>query len=349
MTASPPARESGVALLVVLLAITLLTVVVVEFTDSSQVETHLALGGRNALQAYYLARSGVNAAEDILMLDAMTDQGKHVDSDDDFWARPLPPWPIGDGTVVLQITDEARRLDVNALSEGENRLARKVFRNLFGNLRLDQALLSAVIDWLDADDNPGHPDREHLAPWPLGAEWPFYRGQTPPVRPPNGPVHSVRDLLGVRGMTPEKLAQLEPFVTALPVESGSTLRVNINTAPAQVLLALDPELTEAVVRQLIEARSQQRFTNADDVPMAVRGFAGAIWNRISSHVRVDSDYFRIQTVGTVGGIARGLTVVVKRDGSRITRVRWTPNTVPATLTSQRPSDLVEALPPLGGR
>ena len=35
----------------------------IEFTDTAQVETHLALSARNALQATYLARSGVNVAE----------------------------------------------------------------------------------------------------------------------------------------------------------------------------------------------------------------------------------------------------------------------------------------------
>ena len=55
--------QSGIALLVVLLAITLLTIVVVEMTDKAQVETHMALSARNALQATYLARSGINVAE----------------------------------------------------------------------------------------------------------------------------------------------------------------------------------------------------------------------------------------------------------------------------------------------
>ena len=59
--------ERGIALLIVLLAITLLTIVVIEFTDAAQVETHLALSARNALQATYLARSGVNVAEALVI------------------------------------------------------------------------------------------------------------------------------------------------------------------------------------------------------------------------------------------------------------------------------------------
>jgi general secretion pathway protein K len=345
------AGQSGVALLVVLLAITLLTVVVLEFTDSSQVETHLALGGRNALQAYYLARSGVNAAEDILVLDAATDQnGADTDGENDIWARPLPPWPIGDGTVVLQVTDETRRLDVNTLAaarRGDNRESIRVFANLFQILGLEASLLSAIVDWLDPN---GDPETS-----PPGAEQPYYLGLTPPVVVPNGPVHSVRDLLGVRGMSPEILARLEPYVTALPVETGTpSVKINVNTAPAEALLALAATRAKAraVVDRLIEARGEQTFASQGALQQAVPQLKGTIWSEIGDHVVYGSTYFRIQSVGTVGGVARGLTVVVKRNTSApvtITRVRWTPNTVPATLTSQRPSDLVEALPPLGGR
>ena len=58
-----------------LLAITLLTIVVIEFTDTAQVETHLALSARNALQATYLARSGVNVAEALVIVDAQISPG----------------------------------------------------------------------------------------------------------------------------------------------------------------------------------------------------------------------------------------------------------------------------------
>src|SRR5215467_9277139 len=57
-----PSTERGAALVIVLLAVTLLTVAVVEFTYSAQVDHHLTDNALKALQASYLARSGVNLA-----------------------------------------------------------------------------------------------------------------------------------------------------------------------------------------------------------------------------------------------------------------------------------------------
>lgn len=349
MSARAQTRESGVALLIVLLAITLLTIVVVELTYSSQVETHLAIGGRNALQAYYLARSGVNVAEAILVRDL--DVNGPTDGESDIWAQALPPLPVGDGTVMLHVTDESRLLDVNALAKKdvfEVDPARQIFRGLFEILGLERPLLSAVIDWLDQNETP---ETE-----PPGAEQPFYLGRTPPVRVRNGPVLSVRDLLDVRGMTPELLARLEPFVTALPQDASTRgPKVNVNTAPAEVLYALSPGLARerGIVDQLLAARRERPFKDSLALQTAVPQLKNAkLWSTLSDRITYGSTYFRIEAVGTVGGIARGLTVVVKRGEDNrpraITRVRWTPSVAPAALTSLPPSDFLETLPPLGG-
>src|SRR5712692_10577935 len=53
------AQEHGAALVTVLLAVTLLTVVVVEFTYSAQVDHHLTYTALQDFQATCLARSGV--------------------------------------------------------------------------------------------------------------------------------------------------------------------------------------------------------------------------------------------------------------------------------------------------
>ena len=55
-------HERGVALVTTLLAVTLLTIAVVEFAYSSQVDYHLAYNALRSLQAASLARSGVNLA-----------------------------------------------------------------------------------------------------------------------------------------------------------------------------------------------------------------------------------------------------------------------------------------------
>jgi len=334
-------REDGIALLVVLLTITLLTVVVVEFTYSSQVETHLALSGRNALQATYLARSGVNIAEAILLRDA---QINPTDSEQDLWARPLPPLPVGDGTVALRVRDEARALNVNDLVSGgfvreERRL---VFERLFDLLGVDQRVLAAIVDWID-------PDQE---PWvsPVGAEQPYYLGLTPPVEVRNGPLVTLRELLLVRGITPSLLARLDGFVTVLPPQGR--LRVNVNTAPPEVLYALSAALTAepGIVDRLLAARREKPFSSPSEL-RDIPGLAEALGSGLDEFIDTKSACFRIEAVGAVNDVARGILTTVKRETQgrpRIARLSWMPSTANLSLTSQPPSDFLEALPPLGG-
>jgi general secretion pathway protein K len=340
----PAGDQRGIALLVVLLTITLLTIVVVELTYSSQVETHFAFSGRNALQATYLARSGVNIAEAILLRDA---QLGPTDSEQDLWARPLPPLPVGDGTVALRVRDEARTLNVNEITSGGGvanpfEVRRRVFERLFDVLGVDRSLLAALVDWLDADDDPW--------PSPLGAERPYYLGLEPPIEIRNGPFVTVREMLLVRGMTPGILARLTDFVTVLP--PARSLKVNVNTAPAEVLYALaDGLMAEpGLVDRLIAARTEKPFSSPRDVK-DVPGVAEALGNTPEDYLDTKSAYFRIEAVGAVNDVMRGIVTTVRRDTGvlgRVRRLTWAPSTATLSLTSQPPSDFLATLPPLGG-
>lgn len=330
--------QSGIALLIVLLSITLLTIVVIEFTDFAQVETHLALSARNALQATYLARSGVNVAEALLIVDAHLTPGN--DSLQDVWATPFPPLPIGDGTVAFRIRDEARFLNLNDMvSAGTLRLDRvEVFRRLFTALGIDQQILMAIVDWIDSDQN--------AMLTPPGAEQPYYLGLTPPPIVRNGPLLTLRELLFVRGVTPTVLTRLEGFVTVLPPDR---LRVNINTAPVEVLYALSEGMVSdpGVVDRLKTTRETEAFTSVTQASLeAVPGLPNALGTNVE-FVRPDSNYFRIEAVGEINDVRRGIVELVQRDGKRLKRVTWTPSSATLALTSQPPSDFLATLPLLG--
>jgi hypothetical protein len=66
---------------------------------------------------------------------------------------------------------------------------------LLGLPGMTEELADAILDWLDADDEPR----------PYGAEVEYYSGLPTPYEPTNGPLHSVEELLLVSGMTPDLL------------------------------------------------------------------------------------------------------------------------------------------------
>jgi general secretion pathway protein K len=62
----------------------------------------------------------------------------------------------------------------------------------------------------------------------------------------------VDDLLAVQGVTPAIVERLRPFVTVLP----ETTLVNVNTAPAEVLAAVVPDMSMSGANTLIVRRKQ---------------------------------------------------------------------------------------------
>ncbi len=341
MTGRGRGGESGVALLVVLLSITLLTIVVIEFTDRAQVETHLALSARNALQATYLARSAVNVAEALVGYDGLVQSGR--DSPQDFWAGPYPPLPLGDGTATFRVRDEARFLNVNEIVVGGAAKAERVavFQRLFRALAIDERVLWAIVDWMDDDAAP------HVGP--PGAEQTDYFGLRPPTYVRNKPFLTLRELRLVRGVTPSIFARLEPFVTVLP--PTGTLKVNVNTAPVEVLSALSRGMTDdpGVVQRVIATRDTEPFLSPDELFKNVTGASEALPGAERELIGTNSAYFRIEGVGEVNDVRRGILEVVKRDGKRVTRFTWTPSATTLTLTSLPPSDFLATLPVFGDR
>ncbi|HJY81726.1 MAG TPA: type II secretion system minor pseudopilin GspK, partial [Candidatus Binatia bacterium] len=227
-------RERGAALVTVLLAVTLLTVVVVEFTYSAQVDHHLTYNALKALQASYLARSGVNLAMLALKKDI---QNSGIDSLGDDWARALPPLPAGAGVVLVRVSDEQGKLNLNALRTASGTINgrwREVAERLFELRDLDPGLLDPLLDWLDSDDFPE----------PHGAERTHYLSLTPPYVPRNDLLLTLGELVRIEGFTSTIRARLDEVVTVLP---SNNTKINVNTAPLEVLAALFPVVKQAAL------------------------------------------------------------------------------------------------------
>jgi type II secretory pathway component PulK len=168
----------------------------------------------------------------------------------------------------------------------------------------------------------------------------------------------MRELLQVRGMTPSLFAHLEEFVAVLP---SNDFKVNVNTAPTEVIAALSDGLyaDRGVVDRLIATRREAAFTSPTAVGPEVSGWPEAIGGPESGahpggadYVATASDFFLIYAVSHLYDVRRRLVAVVKRDGTlraKITRVIWSLITVDLSLTSQPPSDFLQSLPPLGGQ
>ena len=131
--------ESGVVLLTVVLVIVLLAVLVMQFIYLSSLDKKMASGARDSVEAYYLARAGINQAIFMLEEDMLSgmdtgesgdvdsgsgqtesvgeDDDQGVDSLDEEWAMPGSSVKLGTGEFVFKIVDEDRKFNLNLILE----------------------------------------------------------------------------------------------------------------------------------------------------------------------------------------------------------------------------------------
>jgi type II secretory pathway component PulK len=164
---------------------------------------------------------------------------------EDPWRAPdelvVPDMAFGDARYTLRVRDTGAALNLNEIDDG-------VIRQFFAlGMGLDYAeadeLAQAIMDWRDDDDIPRL----------NGAEREQYLDAGAPVLPPDRDFAEIDELRHLLGMTPELYEAALPYLTL--IGSGN---VNVNAAPAPVLLAL-PGVQEATVRELLRLREQGVF------------------------------------------------------------------------------------------
>lgn len=118
------------------------------------------------------------------------------------------------------------------------------FHLLLQALDIPQEVVPALLDWLDDDSETRFPN---------GAEDDYYTRLDEPYRAANGPLADISELLLVRGMTAEIYAKLSPFITVLQ----PAVTINVNTAPAEILMSLGPGIDRATADLLVSSREIQ--------------------------------------------------------------------------------------------
>ncbi len=116
------------------------------------------------------------------------------------------------------------------------------------------ALIDALSDWIDADDE----ELDH------GVENGYYQSLETPYSCRNGPLQYPEELLLVKGFTRKLVYGDEEHQGILQYLTiyGDDGKININTAPAPVLKALAAGITDEMVDLLIEFRTDQENLDA---------------------------------------------------------------------------------------
>jgi DNA uptake protein ComE-like DNA-binding protein len=282
---APWKGHRGVALLVVLWLMAILTLLMYSFLADMQVEYSVSGGYADGKKAEQLAWSAIDLACVAVLSDTQTWQSLN----DTTWANNPDGFfevPLGDGaftifrptyddnqTVLWGLDDEASKINLNTATK-------EVLLKL---PNMTEDIVDCIIDWRDADNTPGA----------SGAESSYYNGLTPPYNCKNQPFETLEELLYVKGMTPALLygedfnlnGRLEPneddgdktwppdnmdghldpglwslctvWSTDRNVDAEGNKRVNINTASAPELVRAGLQNPE--VQQILAMRTALPF------------------------------------------------------------------------------------------
>ena len=291
-------KQSGVALVTVLLVVAIATVMAVSMVQEQQGSIHITRGFLSRGQAGQYALGGEELARQILHEDHA--EGENRDYLTETWANPELHFQFEEGEVNLQITDLQSLFNVNSLSSENDlvEIVRQRLLNLLNALGADPLLSDRIQDWIDEDTSAR----------PAGAEDFDYLVYEPPYRTGNAIVQDVSEL-GLLGLEPEILQQIIPFFTALP--DAQTL-VNINTASPYILQALASELSFEAAGVLVQRREEQEGgfeTVQAFLQLPELAGVGVVTNGLS----VQSSFFEVRTIARYQERFSYLTSILHRN------------------------------------
>ncbi|MEA3545514.1 MAG: type II secretion system minor pseudopilin GspK [Thermodesulfobacteriota bacterium] len=303
--------QSGMALLLVLVVVTLLSALVIEFSFSTLVDLRATETFRDRTKAYYLARGGIEAARTILQEDK-----NEFDHPAEFWGQPLVNIPAGDGDVSITIHDQTGRLNINYVADnrgnplpGYHRFVALCEEVLQLERLQAQGLADSLVYWYNSAQTVVTPDDA------------YYARLQPPYRRRGAKLTVLDELKQVRGFDQRRFESLEPHLRVVGEEP-----INLNTASAAVLYAWQFSAAEENVQiifdrqdiaALVDYRKQSPYRTLQDLALA-EGIGerwSAAWQQ--SSVGVTGSIYQLFSRGQVNQGSRQAQATVSKLGNEL--------------------------------
>lgn len=290
-----PRRSKGAALITALLVVALATVAAAGMAHRQRVDIHRAENILSADQAYLYAQGVESWALGVLNYDGLESNVDHLS---EAWAIGIPVEKVDNGTVQGALHDLQARFNLNNLvSDGKpNEIELQRLKRLLIALQLAPEVADNIMDWLDSDQDPGFPN---------GAEDDYYSGLAEPYRTANRPIRHISELRLIKGITDESFRKLAPYVSALLQRT----KININTAPREVLMSIANGISINDAESLIASRNSTPFTDAKSL-LQHDAFAGVELS--PSEITLGSQYFLVQSHTRFGRANLQMSAVIQR-------------------------------------
>ena len=313
----------GIALIITILMLSIIVVLTLEFNRSMRENLHKAVNSKDTIMLNYLARSGYNLA-----LAVLDEDDRESDSLHDDWAllkmySPLSNQLFDEGSFQVEINDLAGRFQINNLvnmngtyNDNQKELLFRLILLLSPDLYDEEVedIIDNIKDWIDVDDEPTR----------FGAENLYYQSLENPYSCSNGPLKSVEELLRIKGVS-EDLFFGTPGNPGLgdlaTVHGDGSGRININTAPLPLIMAIAEDLDGEMVDSIISYREDSE--NDLSTPFWYKDAIGTNEDMIDpSLIGINGDFFTIDSIGLKDNMRRIIRAVVKRTGNTFSLLSW---------------------------
>ena len=291
-------RRQGSALVAVLWLIAILALASIAAIRVVSFDVDLASSQVHGFRARQLAEMGIAVASNPAV--------KRTD--------PLLGFSTGEEGegYEARIISEGEKFNINAIvMRQDEELLRSIFINWGLELEEAQALVDALVDWVDSNDEVGL----------NGAELDWYAEQGRLNQPFNRPFYHLDELRLVRGM--DVIEALRPdWRSWFTIWSGGAL--DLNEASPELIAAaagITPEQA-AIIPETVRGPDGLRDTE-DDVPfqsaaeaLALLGVDGTLRPELSAGMTVNDTTTRLESIGSVAGARRKITVIVRNRTGR---------------------------------
>ena len=295
------ARQQGVAIILVLLIVAMATslaayIAMQQNLWQRQVESQFERG-----QARQLGLAGIDWGRAVLAEDG---RSNNVDHQKEIWTLRLPAIPVEGGEVLGAIEDRQGLYNLNNVVSNVAQ-----FQRLLAVLGLPSELAIALADWQD-------PDSELQAG---GAEDGYYMSLAQPYRAANQALVELGELSKVKGFDSRSIESLRAFVSVLPASAGTKTLVNVNFAPAEVLVAVIEGLSLSDARLLVQQRQGQPFKDVEDFKQRLPRGTGKVEDSVIS---VETNFFWVTGRASVGKAQVLTQALVERGKTPWPSVVW---------------------------
>lgn len=284
-------RQQGVAIIMVLLIVAIATSLAAYMAMQQNLWQRQVESQFERAQARQLGAAGIDWARAVLAEDA---RGNTVDHEKEIWTLRLPAIPVEGGEVIGAIEDRQGLFNLNTVVGNVAQ-----FQRLLAVLGLPAELAPALADWMDADNEPQAG----------GAEDGYYLALAQPYRTSNRALIELGELVRVKGFDSRTIESLRAFVSVLPL---TRTPVNVNFAPAEVLVAVIEGMTLSDARLLVQQRQGQPFKDIADFKQRLPHGGITV---VDSDISVKSDFFWVTGRASVGQAQVVTQALMQRAGN----------------------------------